>query len=235
MLPILALAILGATYYLGLYQVPRIGWVHDLMVRHRWLGPGVSTQCFFLLVSLAVFSGFRDPARFGLRRCRIRSMFQAMGLAALVSGITTVVLFLFVAGDPGPGPAKELTDEEAMKNLLRTIFNVWIVASFCEEAFYRGMFQGLLRGWERFGFRLSGLRVSLPVFLSGLLFGLGHLCLLGNPRMPTEIVLVIVGDCMLVGWICAYFRERTGSLWPAWSAHVIANVVGMVLGGVLGK
>jgi len=103
------------------------------------------------------------------------------------------------------------------------VLTVWIIASTCEEVFYRGLIQGFLEPLKERGFRIFKVRVSLPAAASAVLFGLGHFCLLGMAGLP--FVLVIVLSCTATGFVCAYFREKTGSLVPAVAAHMTANIV----------
>ena len=63
------------------------------------------------------------------------------------------------------------------------------------------------------GVRVLGKRISLPVIACAVMFGLGHLCLLG--MMPPLVVANIVLATTACGFVAGYFRETTGSLIPA--------------------
>lgn len=85
-------------------------------------------------------------------------------------------------------------------------------APFCEELLFRGLGYSLL---ERFG--------RWPAILVvGLLFGLAHGLVLTLP--------VIVG----FGWILAWVRMRTGSVFPGMVLHGTFNLVALVVAVTVG-
>ncbi|KPP98693.1 MAG: putative metal-dependent membrane protease [Bacteroidetes bacterium HLUCCA01] len=91
---------------------------------------------------------------------------------------------------------------------LFTLFHVAIVPSVCEEILFRGY---VLKNFEK-----SMLPV-LAIILSGLLFGLYHI------RLTQLIPLSVLG--MLLAWMTI----RTGSIWPAVSAHFANNASAVTL------
>jgi len=104
------------------------------------------------------------------------------------------------------------------------LITVAFFASICEEIFYRGLIYSFLAPLAALRFKFFKIYVSLPVAVSGLMFGLGHLCLLG--RMNLAMVNGILISATLLGFIAGYYREKTGSLLPAIAAHITFNLVG---------
>ena len=82
------------------------------------------------------------------------------------------------------------------------LFLVIFVLPFFEELAFRGLIQSWLR---------SLLPRGLAVVLTALLFGLAH-----EPWIMKFPVF-------LLGLFFGYARERTGSLWASWTAHVLHN------------
>ena len=111
--------------------------------------------------------------------------------------------------------------------LPQTVLFVWIIASICEEVFYRGLLQGVLDPLRKYGVRVLGVRFTAPVALCAVAFGLGHLCLRG--MVPTPMLIAILISTTALGFIAGYFREKTGSLVPAIAAHMTFNVVGTLM------
>ena len=104
---------------------------------------------------------------------------------------------------------------------LEFILAVWIWSSLAEEIFCRGLLQSLLSNLKHIKF----LRLSIPVIISGLFFGAMHLTLL-NGNMGFWFVMLIVFNASVIGFVAAYYREKTGSLLIAFLIHFTANVVG---------
>lgn len=91
---------------------------------------------------------------------------------------------------------------------LFTLFHVAVVPSVCEEILFRGY---VLRNFQK------SMLPILAIILSGLLFGLYHI------RLTQLIPLSVLG--MLLAWMTI----RTGSIWPAVSAHFANNASAVTL------
>jgi membrane protease YdiL (CAAX protease family) len=113
---------------------------------------------------------------------------------------------------------------------LQLVLVVWLLSSFSEEVYVRG----LVQSWVADRDDAYGINSSFQpsVVASALLFVALHVPLMLTPigvKGGTTIVLATFG----VGIACAVLRARSRSLWPAIACHVIGNVAG-VPGGILG-
>jgi membrane protease YdiL (CAAX protease family) len=83
-----------------------------------------------------------------------------------------------------------------------------VIAPISEETFFRG-------------FLFAGLRREYPFWLaagvSSLIFGVGHM-------VPGAIVPLCV-----LGFLFAWMRERTGSIWPSIAMHMLNNALYFML------
>jgi len=215
-----------AIYFLSVYLLPDIGFFHALVEKHGWLSGGEISQISILILSLILI--FRLPGgnreRYGIRGTGFGQLIAPVGLGALVSiGFfilnIVVVLIAGLPGEPQGGPAAD-------KSLLNFILTVVILASICEEIFNRGLVQGFLSPLKEHPFRLFRL-FSLPVAIAGILFGLGHLCLL-RAMEPRTVILIVISASAL-GLIAGHYREKTGSLLPAIAVHMTFNIVSGVI------
>ena len=119
------------------------------------------------------------------------------------------------AGIRGAGPAAGFTK-------LQIIVFVWIYASICEETLVRGLLQTLLSRTANAGAAIRHW-LSMPVVVSGLFFGAMHLVLvkqIGAKAVP----VILLAICL--GLIAAHYREKTGSLLPAFIVHALFNIGG---------
>jgi membrane protease YdiL (CAAX protease family) len=115
-------------------------------------------------------------------------------------------------------------------SFLQIVLAIWLLSSFSEEVYVRGLVQSWVSDREE----TSGINsaVGPAVVSSALVFAAMHVPLMWSPagvKGGLAIVLATLG----VGWSCAVLRDRSGSLGPAIVCHILGNVAG-VPGGILG-
>jgi hypothetical protein len=115
-------------------------------------------------------------------------------------------------------------------SFLQIVLAIWLLSSFSEEVYVRGLAQS----WVANGGQPGGISSAFapPVVSSALLFAALHMPLLWT-KAGVKGGLTIALATLGVGWACAVLRARTGSLLPAIACHVVANVAG-IPGGILG-
>jgi membrane protease YdiL (CAAX protease family) len=220
----------GCIYYLSLYVIPSFGLLKGLM-RLSWISKGDITQISLLVLSL-ILIGLLSKGNlptFGFSPAKVKQLVRPVLVSIPVPFLMIVVtmIMIIITGTipKGEHPA-------AKYGLIKTIISIWLIASTCEEIFYRGLILGFLAPLKEYGFKLFGSHISVPVIVSAIGFGLGHLCLLN--QVGSTIVVGIVVSATLLGFIAGYFREKTGSLVPAIAAHMTFNIVGFAIGSLLG-
>ena len=115
----------------------------------------------------------------------------------------------------------------------QTVIFVWLYASICEEILTRGLIQSFLAPLTMYGISISGLRISLPVLVGALFFGLMHLGLLTTGADLLQVI-IIVAFATVLGVIAGYHREQTGSIIPAIIVHMFGNIGGYCMGLLFG-
>lgn len=147
----------------------------------------------------------------------------------VVAGLATGVVFAVILNVLPEGDSALLPDY----TLAQTVIFVWLYASISEEILTRGLIQGFLTPLAGRGVSIFRLRLSLPVLVGALFFGLMHLGLLttGAALLP---VLVLVVFATVLGIIAGYHREQTGSLIPAIIVHMFGNIGGYCAGLLFG-
>ena len=116
---------------------------------------------------------------------------------------------------------------------LQTVVFIWLYASICEEVFVRGLIQSSLARLTKYGFTVFERRISLPVLISALLFGLVHLMQSAMGAGGYQVLITVL-FAFVLGIIAGYHRERTGSLVPAIVVHMFANVGGSLASYLIG-
>ena len=141
-------------------------------------------------------------------------------LAALTMMVGSVVMIFLETTHP----------IAAKMNILQIILTIWLLSSFSEEIYVRG----LIQSWVAHPVESSPVNSALApsVVSSALLFAALHVPLMWSQagvKGSLPIVLMMVA----VGWACAVLRARTRCLWPAIACHIVANVAGLP-GGIIG-
>jgi membrane protease YdiL (CAAX protease family) len=217
-------------YWLALCGIPSVPVVRALAAGRAWISRGDVTQVVLLATSLVlmlVLGG--GPARYGFQAIQLSKVARPV-LVSLVVGLAVIGLTMLWAvggGVAGEGAVREASPGGPLKMLL----SVWILASISEEVFFRGLLMGFLAPLKDWGVRLLTVRVSIPVALCALLFGLGHLPLVGivGARMTASIIV----SAVVLGLVAGHYREQTGSLLPAIAVHMVFNVAGGIVASVI--
>jgi len=113
------------------------------------------------------------------------------------------------------------------------VVGVWIFASTAEELLCRGVIQSYLAPAKKYKIRLFKADLSLPVFVSAIIFMLMHVPLIFFSDMDKVLYSTILASTFTLGMVAGYYREKTGSLLPAIVAHSFANITGSVIGSLI--
>ena len=147
-------------------------------------------------------------------------------LAPIVGGgvlgaATTAVILGF--GFPPMAGMREM-------GLLRTIPIVWFGSTIAEEVFVRGLIQGWMQPIECADGALPLRGSTARILASGLLFGALHLSLFFSGNDSRTAATIVVATTLL-GLVCAWSRERSGSLAGPLLSHFAFNACGLI-GGI---
>lgn len=207
-------------------RLGKLDFVKELIDGISWLDRARFTQGF-LLVTALILGFILLKGKFGnagFKGCKFKDIFSSMGIATITAMLFLVVMsaVMMKFGDPEGAQHPALTG-----SLLNQIISVWLIASFVEEFLFRGVLQGYLAPLNNFGIKLGSFYLSLPVVTSAILFSLMHHSL--SAFMSGLMVKLIMVNTLMLGLIAGYYREKTGSLIPAYLAHLMFNVVGMMV------
>ncbi len=162
--------------------------------------------------------GFVMPTKFRYGKFTLTVI--SISIASFVFGMVVFIIFLnslFPVESIG-GSTVGFSEGESIVEMILT---VWIWSSLCEEVLTRGLLYGTIQHLASKKF----LRLSLPVWISGLFFGYMHSRLI-TFGMSFWFVAFIVFNTTVIGLVAGYYREKSGSLFPAFLAHFLANIVG---------
>lgn len=158
-------------------------------------------------VGIALLPRVRSLSAIGLERAPGKWLLIGVGFGLLGWAINRVVVVLYVwisgdASNPQAGLANTAIGGSFSQFALLVLL-AGLLAPFGEELLFRGILFTWLRKW---GFVLA-------VLLSSLVFGVAHGF---NVVFPAAVVL---------GLLCAILYEKSGSIWPAVTAHAANNTL----------
>lgn len=175
-----------------------------------------------IIIMLVVSKG--KLSRYGFKRAENVQLKQSI-LWGLGLGIISTLIEMSL-----PGKESIVSGE---LTFLQTVVFVWLYASICEEVFVRGLIQSSLSPLAQYGFTVFERRISLPVLISALLFGLVHLMQSAMGAGGYQVLITVL-FAFVLGLVAGYQRERTGSLVPAIMVHMFANMGGTWASYVIG-
>ena len=227
---ILIILITAVLYYVSLSVIPQFTIFEKLKEKSSLIGNGEITQICFLVFSILmiIIFGKRKFSEFGFRSASFKEILRPVPISV---GVAFLTFFLNMISMMIGGSINQESGSFGDRNIFETILTIWILASICEEIFWRGLVFSFLSPLTKSGITIFKKFLSVPVIISGLLFGLGHFCLLGS--MNSRIVINIVISASILGLIAGYHREKTGSLLPAISTHIAFNIIGTMIPFIL--
>lgn len=192
-----------------------------------WRGDDARVEAMGLALGGIVLPGSID-----LRRLA-RSIAQALGWAALLATIFFVPFFFGWRYFWHPHGSFAL--HVPVSDALNEVFGQLVIIALPEEAFYRGYLQSRLDdampgfGWKtdasgaRSPRRLTvfGASVGPALFVTSLVFALGHLATIREPAR-----LAVFFPSLVFGWL----RLRTGGVGAGIAFHATCNVYSELLG-----
>ena len=192
-----------------------------------------TTMLVFSIIGIYIFTKY-STFKFQFQKVKLKYYvygslitFLAFLIAMLLA--SGILLALGITMDPLDKGHPTLT---SMSTLQIFIF-VFIYASICEEFLFRGFIQNFFEPLKAIGLKINkNIFVSLPVILSGILFGLGHLILLTTEASGPTIFRIVIMTTF-VGFVAGYFQEKHKSILPAIIIHMTGNLPGLIMSFVL--
>jgi membrane protease YdiL (CAAX protease family) len=155
---------------------------------------------------------------FGSRWASVGQMFRDLGIGVVLLIVATMVVSILGGHQNGPGANRAiefLLPQNSLEMALWVALS--ITAAICEEAIYRGYFQGQFAA-------LTG-NVPAGIVISGLLFGGAHL------YQGVSRAFVIFVSAILYGVVVRW----RGTVRPGMFAHGIQDCVAPVLIRMMGR
>ncbi|MCB2196262.1 MAG: CPBP family intramembrane metalloprotease [Bacteroidetes bacterium] len=185
-----------------------------------------------LLLSIVAIMLLKQKSFFTFHLKKVRFKHYIYGILIGFSGfiianiLATAILSLLGKGiDPGGNGQAGVSE----MNSVQIFIFIFIYASISEEFLFRGFTQNFLNPLKHIRLTISkSVHISLPVIISGILFGLAHLILL-NTETSGPVIFRIVLMTSIVGAIAGYFQEKHQNILPAIVIHMTANLPALII------
>lgn len=216
--------ILGIILAALVFGIAQLASSISLFQIHTWLVDSFTTHTTMLIVSLILIYLFTKGklSDYAFKTVKIKQLLKPIFITIIVIIVITILVTLLLAllgfdiRDTGNVPT-------AGMSALQIIIFIFIYASIAEEFLFRGLVQNFLKPLSEYGFKLFKIKISVPVIISAVLFGLGHLILL-KTGASSPFVLRIVIYTTTIGFIAGYYQEKNNSIIPAVIVHMTANI-----------
>jgi membrane protease YdiL (CAAX protease family) len=181
---------------------------------------GVGNQIGILIISILLIFFFskRRIIEFNVARINLKQLVKPIVITVLLL-IIRELISVVLGSDSHPAAI-------SMSTLQQVIFIV-VLASLSEELLFRGFLQNMLNPIRRYGIIIFNLNLSLPVIISGILFGLMHFALMGTGASFNYVLQIAIFG-MLLGMIAGYFQEKHNNFSFAFIVHMTGNLVGLI-------
>lgn len=182
---------------------------------------GMSSQVGILIISVLLIYIFSKKRiiEFSVRRVKIQQLIRPIGLTVFL--IIIRQLLSMIIEDEGHQVAVSMS-------ILQQLIFIVILASISEELLFRGFLQNMLSPIKSYGLKLLKTRLSLPVIISGILFGLMHFAMIGTGASFSFVIQIVIAG-MFLGMIAGYFQEKHNNFSFAFIVHMTANLSGLII------
>ncbi|MDR0659431.1 MAG: CPBP family intramembrane metalloprotease [Prevotellaceae bacterium] len=211
---IYGLAITAAIYFIAIFST---NWI-------RFSGgftPGsFVTHSVMLLLSIAAIVIFKKSVDFNISMPKLKNIIMPIIVGVAITFLSGILMSIIT---------KMLGQEvEAHPSLLtmgplQVFLFVFIYASIAEEFLFRGFLLNILKPLSKYKVSIF----SIPVIISALTFGLGHLVLISADVSGLFIMRILVFTTAM-GLAAGYYQEKYKNISYAIVVHMAGNLFGLV-------
>ena len=187
------------------------------------------THISMFILSAIVIYLMRNKLNFNISVPKFSTIFKPIGIALLATIIINILMVFLtkLAGVP-------LEGHKLLQSMtpLQVFLFVFILASIAEELLFRGFLQNSLAGLKDIKVNLLLIKVSLPVLISAITFGLAHLILISTGANYMFIIRIVLFTFVL-GLIAGFYQEKYDNFSYAVIVHMSGNLFGLIVAIVM--
>ena len=182
------------------------------------------THSIMLILSIIAIYSFKENVNYKISMPKFRNILKPILFGLLVTiavNISMAIITIIIGGKVEPHAA-------LMKmSPLQIFVFVFIYASIAEEILFRGFFMNILKPLKTKGISILKRKISAPVIISAIAFGLAHLILI-TTGVGGLFLLRIVVFTTILGLIAGYYQEKYDNNAFAIIVHMSGNSIGVI-------
>ena len=186
-----------------------------------FLPVGFSVQFVILIFSSMLIYFFNKK---GVIDFNIGKVNAKLIIYPILLPVFLVILSEFILnfrGDEGHPAAVSMSNTQLF-------FIIVLLASLSEELLFRGFLQNMLDPIKSYGIKILKIKLSLPVIISGILFGLMHFGIMSMGASFNFAIHVVIA-AMIMGMIAGYYQERYNNFSYPVIVHVTSNLTALLI------
>lgn len=215
--------LIGIISTIAIYAISMI-FSNKFPINDSFLPNSFVTHCMMLVLSLVAMYVFRERVNYKISLPKLRTIFKPIVFGILTTIIINVTMTL-IANSTGSSNGNHPMIVKMTP--LQVILFVFVAASIVEEILYRGFLLNILSPLKNYGIRIRRLKISLPVLISAVIFGLSHLILI-TTGADSFFVLRIVIFTTILGLLAGFFQEKYDNNIYAIIVHMSGNLMAVI-------
>jgi len=215
--------IYGFIITIVIYAIAQIVSV-NFKLNNDFIPDAFITLTIFLILSVLAIYVFRKHMSYNISMPKFKKVLKPIAMGVIVA-VTIGILMRIVT--IVAGVESEIHPAFKIMNPLQIFIFVFIYASIAEEILFRGFLQNLLKPLGTKGITVFKRKISLPVILSAIAFGLAHLILI-KTGVGFSFLLTIVLSTTSIGIVAGYYQEKYDNNAYAIIVHMGGNLFGVV-------
>ncbi|MGE5409567.1 MAG: lysostaphin resistance A-like protein [Clostridiales bacterium] len=187
----------------------------------------ISHLTMFLLTGFAIYYyQYKGILKTEIKRITIKKFFRIIPITIIAFILTSVLstIFIKILNLQGRMNFNPFLDYSPCQYIIYFL----LLASIVEELLFRGFLLNMLDTAKVRWIQIFRIKISYSVMISGLLFGLAHLCLLKSDA-GNLFVFRVIFLTTIIGITAGYFQEKyENNTLAAIIVHMTSNSLGML-------
>jgi membrane protease YdiL (CAAX protease family) len=182
------------------------------------------THTLMLILSIGLIYGLKKYVNYKITLPQFKKTLKPILfglLATIIVNISMTVITKILGGKVEAHAAL------AKMTPLQIFIFVFIYASIAEEILFRGFLMNILKPLKEKGIKIFKRNISIPVLISAVAFGLGHLILITTGASGLFLLRIVVFTTIL-GLIAGYYQEKYDNNAFAIIVHMAGNLMGVI-------
>ncbi len=194
-----------------------------LQFENAFIVSSFSTHTIMLLLSVIAIILFKKNFKYTVSLPAFKLTLKPILVALITAIVVNLIISIIIKSAGGPIENHPIV---AKLNPVQVFLFIFIYASVAEELLFRGFLLNMLAPLKIMGFTLFKTRISLPVMMSSVMFGLAHLSLISFGMSFFFLIRIVVFTTSL-GLIAGYYQEKYNNNFYAIIVHMSGNFLGL--------